>query len=334
MNNRNSNQAWAAQQAGTLLTPITRVFDDLQDHEIEIDITHCGVCHSDLDIINNTWQDTKYPAIAGHEIIGTISETGKHVSRFQRGQRVGISWQQNACGHCISCTSQKEQFCSDLKAIGIHTAGGFAQKIRASENFIFPIPDELPSELATPLLCAGATVYQSLRTYPLEVGMKVAVIGMGGLGHLAVQFLAKLGCEIWVFELAADKKADALRFGATHFILSPHSVPPGMFNFILSTADNPIDLEYFVRCLKPEGTLCFAGMPKQSMSLPLFEMIIGQKSITAANLGSRQNILDTLTFVTRHQIKPQIELLPLPEINRALSRLQQHQARYRIVLYN
>jgi uncharacterized zinc-type alcohol dehydrogenase-like protein len=335
MNPKNTHiTAWAANQSGKQLKPWTYTLESLSPHDIDIAITHCGVCHSDLDILNNTWHDTQYPAIPGHEIIGIVLAIGSEVTQFQLGKRVGVSWQQYACGHCGYCKTDKEQFCPELKAVGIHSAGGFADKIRVPANFVYSIPDELPSELAVPILCAGATVYQALRTYPLRNGMKVAVIGMGGLGHLAVQFLTKLGCQVTVFELSADKKDDAHRFGATEFVIPDYPAPQESFHFILSTADTVIDLEYFIRCLKPEGTLCFAGMPAQPMVLPLFLMIIGQKSITAANLGSRQNIIEALEFVTRHQIKPQIELLPLSSVNQALDRLHQHKARYRIVLHN
>lgn len=323
------NNVWLAKQAGQCLQRGTIELPTLKPHQVQIHITHCGVCHSDLDIIDNSWQDSHYPVIPGHEIVGIISQLGSNVSGRLLGQTVGVSFQLGACGHCHYCTEHKSHFCQEFDAVGFGHRGGFAEYIQVDANFTNIIPNNLAAEQAAPMLCAGATIYQVIKKYPLKTGMRVGLIGLGGLGHLAVQFMAKLGCKVFVCDPDETKAADALRFGAAGF--AAKCLPEGL-DFILSTADGVIDIDYFIGQLKAESTLCFAGMPKQAMNLPLFPLIIRQKSISAINIGSPEDIAATLAFVARHEIKAQIELLPMTKVNEALARLRDHRPRYRLVL--
>lgn len=304
--------------------------------QITIAIDYCGVCHSDLDILDNTWKDTQYPMIPGHEIIGHVIDIGEAVTQFQIGDRVGCSWQQGHCGQCHYCQSNQTEYCPTLSAIGINHQGGFADKIQAHEAYICKIPNALHSASAAPLLCAGATVFNAIKTLQVNAHHRVGVIGVGGLGHLAIQFLAKLNCEITAFDPDISKTQDCLRFGATQLIDSktPSFAPTLLdsFDYLLVTADTTINLSRYIPLLRAKGTLCFAGMPKKNMQLPLFSMIIGAKTITAVNIGNPENVAKTLTFAARHQIHAEVELWPLKRVNDAIEKLREHKPRYRIVL--
>lgn len=327
---------FAAMKPNTKLETWEYTLPELAADDIRIAITHCGVCHSDLDIIDNTWADAHYPMVPGHEIIGTVTEIGSKVTNFKVGQRVGVCWQQNSCGHCHYCNQQQTHYCPELDAIGIHHQGGFADNIQVKQDHVCLIPDELKSATAAPLLCAGATVFHALSLNKVEAGMDIGIIGIGGLGHLAIQFASKMGANVIAFDTNSCKKEDCLQFGAQAFVdcsdtqrLKPYN---DSFDLLLSTADTAIDLKVFTPLLRAEATLCFAGMPKADMPLPLFEMIIGSKSINAVNIGNTQNVAKTLAFSARHGIAAQVESLTINNVNQAIERLRKHQPRYRVVL--
>jgi len=327
---------FAASSAGGRLEPWAYELPPLGAHDVRIAITHCGVCHSDLDIIDNTWSDAQYPIVPGHEIIGTITEIGSAVSNLALGQRVGVCWQQHHCGHCDYCQHGQTHYCPELDAIGMHHQGGFAETIQVNQDYVCAIPDALDSLTAAPLLCAGATVFHALSLNNVRPGMQVGIIGIGGLGHLALQFAHKLGCEVTAFDVDASKQSDCLGFGAREFVdcsqdeqlASFHD----QFDLLLATTDTAINLAAFVPLLRAEKTLCFAGMPQHPMQLPLFELIIGGKSISAVNIGNPQNVAKTLSFAARHSVAAQVESLPINKVNEAVERLRKHAPRYRIVL--
>lgn len=313
---------------------------ELTTQDVLVRVTHCGVCHSDLDFIDNTFGDSQFPVVPGHEIVGLVESIGEDVKHFQPGERVGVSWQLDSCGHCHWCAHNDETLCADFKAIGINRFGGFASHVTANEKFVHHIPEEIDSAHAAPLLCAGSTVMTAIEELQLKAGMKIGVIGMGGLGHLAVQFLNKLGCDVTVFEIDADKRHDAIQFGAHDFFSDRFSetVPPKNlqrhFDYLIATADTAINLDQYIQLLKPRGQLCFLGMPNKAMTLPLFNMMIYQRSIIAVPLGGPKMIKKTFAFADKHNIHPTIEALAMTEVNQALTRLREHAPRYRIVLQN
>lgn len=338
MNKPNSHVAhgFAAKSAGRALERWEYELPPLGPDNIRVEITHCGVCHSDLDIIDNTWSDAQYPIIPGHEIIGVVTEMGQNVSQLKLGQRVGVCWQQAHCGHCHYCEAEQTHYCPKLDAIGIGHQGGFADVIQVKQTYVCAIPNELTSASAAPLLCAGATVFHALSLNKVKAGMHIGVIGIGGLGHLAIQFASKMGCKVTAFDRNSDKKDDCLAFGADTFIDCTQAEALGpyqdSFDLLLATADTAIDLTAFIPLLRAEKTFCFAGMPKVNMPLPLFELIIGSKSINAVNIGNPENVAKTLAFSARHGIAARVESLPINNVNEAIERLRKHAPRYRIVL--
>ncbi len=311
---------------------------DLQTDQLLIEIICCGVCRSDVHFIENDWGDARYPMVPGHEIVGRVISTGKAVKHFSVGQRVGVSWQQGSCGHCEWCLQGEEEFCPELKAVCLGVNGGFADKVIVSERFALTLPDSIADRHVAPLLCAGATVYNALTSYTLKPGCRVGVLGMGGLGHLAVQFAVAMGPKVSVFERNASKRDDALGFGAEELLINSEAgvlaAQQGRFDFILSTLSADIDYQPYVDALRPHGILCFAGIPQKSLAISVFSLIIGQKTISAVPLGSQRTIAAMLKFAASHQIVPQVECQPMRRVNQALTRVAEGKAKYRVVVTN
>lgn len=329
--------SYAAFDRGSALEPFEYDLEDIGPHDVEVQITHCGVCHTDLHLIDNDWGISSYPLVPGHEIVGTVRSIGEEVLSLEVGQRVGIGWQRGACLSCELCASAHDNLCpnSDLTCVG--NFGGFASAIRADSRYTFPIPDLMTSENAAPLLCAGATAFAPFRRY-IKGPMSVAVIGIGGLGHLALQFANALGCEVTAISSSPDKEREASLFGAHHFLFTDDETKlrmhRGEFDFILSTVFADLDWGAYVELLKPNGTLCFVGAAGKPISIPAFDLISAQRTITGSAIGSRAIIQEMLEFAARHQIQAQVEVMPMTEANLALERVRKNHARYRVVLAN
>lgn len=331
-----SIHAYASMSCGHALEPFEYDERPLGPHDIEIDITHCGICHSDLHLIDNDWGVSTYPLVPGHEIIGTVRATGPEVRGLQSGQRVGVGWQRGACLECDPCVRGDEPFCAESQATCVGHFGGYADRIRVDGRFAFPIPEALDSENAAPLLCGGATVYSPLHHYGVRPHMRVGVIGIGGLGHLALQFARAFGCEVTAFSSSPDKADEAARFGAHHFVSSRSGEAlaevAGRFDFILSTVDaGGIDWPGYLQALRPNGRLCLVGVPAQPLSIPA-GMLLARKSVSGSMIAGRGTLREMLGFAARHRIVAQTETFPMREVNTALDRLRANEARYRIVL--
>jgi alcohol/geraniol dehydrogenase (NADP+) len=328
--------AYAAARAGAPLAPFQFAAQDLAPNEIEVAVSHCGVCHSDLHLIDNDWDVSSYPLVPGHEIIGVISRLGAGVNQLNIGQRVGIGWLAGSCMKCDLCLSGRENLCRHNQPTCIGRHGGFASHVRTDARFAAAIPDELSSDLAAPLLCAGVTVFAPLHRQKLPHHARVGIVGLGGLGHLAVQFAAAFGFGVTVFSTAADKQADARGFGADQFVDVAHTsalaAAAGSCDFVLSTV--PVDLPWgdYLNLLKSDGQLCLVGASPGEVRVPASALIDGQKSISGSAVGSNGEIAAMLRFAAEHKIAPQIERFPLQRANDALDGVRKNRLRYRAVL--
>jgi uncharacterized zinc-type alcohol dehydrogenase-like protein len=308
--------------------------DEVEDKKVRIKITHCGLCHSDLHLINNDWDNENiFPLVPGHEIVGEVYMLGKNVKKFKNGERVGVGWQCESCGICKSCKSGFDNICKEMKATCVDQKGGFAEYIDIDENFVFKIPENLTSEFVAPLFCAGITVYNPLEYYNVRPWMRVGVIGLGGLGHLAVQFLKAYGCEVDVFSSSKEKETLSKQLGASNHITDIYNQDLDFkYDFILSTASVALDWKRYVNILAPRGKICFVGAIPEDISLDFFELMMYQKEVVAGSIGSPWQIEQMLDFASRHKIAAQIELFKLAEINDALEKMKEGELRFRAVM--
>jgi uncharacterized zinc-type alcohol dehydrogenase-like protein len=331
-------QGLAAHAAGAELLPFHYDPGRLGSDEVEIAITHCGVCHSDLHLIANDWGVSQFPFIPGHEIIGTVSAVGSRVKTLKAGQRVGLGWQSNSCGQCEWCTRGLENLCPNNESTCVHRNGGYADSIRANSRFVIPIPEALASENAAPLLCAGITVYNPMRIHGVNPSSRVAIIGIGGLGHLAIQFARAFGAQVTAFSTSADKEEEARALGAHNFVNSRESKAmkevAGTQDFILSTANADQDWGSYIQILRPTGTLCFVGVPPSAVALQAFPLISGQRSISGSPIGPPSRLREMLDVAARHGVMAKTEAFPMAKANEAIDKVKKNKVRYRAVLAN
>ena len=310
----------------------------LGPQDVEIAITHCGICHSDLHLISNDWGMSQYPFIPGHEIVGTVAAVGKDVASLKEGQRVGLGWQSNSCGHCEWCTRGMENLCPQSEGTCVHRNGGYADRVRANARFVIPIPEALDSEHAAPLLCAGITVYNPLRNHGVNPSSRVGIVGIGGLGHIAIQFARTFGAEVTAFSTSASKEAEARALGAHHFVNTRESKAmkevAGTQDFILTTANADQDWCTYIQALRPTGTLCFVGVPPSSVTMQAFPLISGLRSISGSPIGSPSRLREMLDVAARHGVKAQTECFPMAKANDAIEKVKKSKVRYRAVLAN
>jgi len=330
--------AYAALAAATPLKPFEYSPSELKDDEVEISIECCGLCHSDLHVIDDDWKISKYPLVPGHEIIGKITQKGNKVQDLELGQRVGIGWQCGACLTCEFCIKGDETVCNKKVRTCVDRYGGFADKILVDSHFVYPIPESLSSEAAAPLLCAGITAYSPFKLYDVQAPQSVAIVGIGGLGHLALQFARAFGCDVTALSSSPEKEQEARKFGAHHFISlnNPAEIRKAFnsFDFVLSTVSADIDATMLGMLLRPQGKLCFVGLPPSDIKFPVRLLVSGNRSICGSGTGSRTNMLEMLQFCARHNIAAQVEVMPMTQLNEAIERLKANKARYRIVLTN
>ena len=328
-------KAYAAQEAGATLTPYEFEPGELKNDEVEIKVNYCGICHSDISMIDNDWGMSSYPLVAGHEVIGEVIDIGTDVKGFTVGQSVGVGWISGYCEQCDQCHVGDENLCSDLTGTIVNHHGGFADKIRAQANSVIPLPEGINLKTAGPLLCGGITVFNPLLQFNIKPTDKVAVIGIGGLGHMALQFLKAWGCEITAFT-SESKKQEALDLGAHHAINSRDdnelAQAEGRFDMILSTVNVKLDWNLFLTKLKPRGRLVFVGATLAPLDINVINLTEGQKTISGSDTGSFQTMTKMLKFAQQHQIQPVIEVLPFDQINEGIEKLRSGDVRYRIVL--
>jgi uncharacterized zinc-type alcohol dehydrogenase-like protein len=331
-------QGLAAHAAGAELLSFKYDPGKLGLHEVEIAISHCGICHSDLHLIANDWGISQYPFIPGHEVVGLVSAVGAEVRSLEVGQRVGLGWQSNSCGVCEWCSRGMENLCPESEGTCVHRHGGYADRVRANARFVIPLPEALESESAAPLLCGGITVYNPMRTHGVNPSSRVGVVGIGGLGHLAIQFARAFGAEITAFSTSAAKEEEALALGAHHFVNSRESKAMkdvvGSLDFILSTVNADQDWGVYVAALRPTGNLCFVGVPPSPVSVHAFPLISGLRSISGNPTGSPYRIKEMLDVAARHSVKATVESFPMAQANAAIEKVKKNKVRYRAVLAN
>ncbi|VHO02143.1 NAD(P)-dependent alcohol dehydrogenase [Candidatus Rhabdochlamydia sp. T3358] len=329
-------KAYAVKKAKGLLEPFEYESKPLSKYDIELNISHCGVCYSDVHLIDNDWHISSYPLVPGHEIIGIITAKAELVKNFEMGMRVGIGWQGSSCMNCEWCNQGEENLCSQSTATCIGHFGGYAKKIIADARFAFPIPETLTSLEAAPLLCGGATVFSPFLEYKVSPTAHVGIIGIGGLGHLALQFAKAWGCEVTAISSTLGKKTEAEKFGAHHFLCTTDkkelALHKNSFDFLLSTTHGSLNVEECVDLLKSKGKLCIVGAPSEKIELLNRSLINGRKTICGSNIASRPGIQKMLKFAALHKIKPQVEEFPLTEVNTAIEKLRSNKIRYRAVL--
>lgn len=331
--------AHAAHEAKAALQPFNYTPADPGPDDVDVRISHCGICHSDVHVVDNDWGISKYPVVPGHEIIGEVEAVGAGVTHLKPGDRVGVGWQRGSCMTCEWCTSGQENLCARMQATILGgNYGGFADRIRLDGKFAFKVPGDLESENAAPLLCAGITVYSPLLNFGIKPAMRVGVIGIGGLGHLALQFARAWGCRVTAFSGNPDKEQEAHSFGAHQFVQHGSSSAMrrvmGSQDLIINTAFGDMDWGLWVNVLRPNGRLVFAGAPAGPLNFPPALLLGGRKSVSGSPIGSRFEIEEMLGFAARHGIKAQTEARPMAEANAALEHVRQGKARYRMVLTN
>lgn len=329
-------KAYATFEKGGELKPFEYDPGELQADEVEIEVFYCGICHSDLSVIEDQWGITQYPVVPGHEIAGKISKTGSNVKKLKPGQIVGLGWHAGYCNECNPCKTGDHNLCSNSTATIIGHHGGFAEKVRANAQSVIPIPEGIDMEYAGPLFCGGITVFNPLIQYEIKPTSEVAVIGIGGLGHMALQFLKAWGCQVTAFTSSPDKKEEALKLGAHSTLNSRDNKEienaQGRFDFIISTVNVKLDWNLYLNCLKPKGRLHFVGATLDPLDLNVFSLLMQQRSVSGSPVGSPATISEMLDFASRHNIKPVIEKFKFSEINKAIARLKSGQTHYRIVL--
>jgi len=330
-----SFHAYAAHSKKGALTPFVYEPLPLGTHDVEIRISHCGICHSDVHLVDGDWGMGSYPMVPGHEIVGTVTALGPEVRHLEAGARVGAGWQRGACLACDSCIAGDENLCAQNEATCVGHHGGFADRIRLDGRFAFSIPEALASENAAPLLCGGATVYSPLRRWA-KPSMRVGVVGIGGLGHLALQFARAMGCEVTAISSSPDKEPEARGFGAQRFLATgePNALrsAASSLDLILSTVFVTPDWEGLVGALRPNGVLCLVGATSEPVSVQALTLLGGQKSVTGSAIGGRPAIREMLAFAARHGVAAKTQVRPLAEASAALGEVREGRARYRVVL--
>ncbi|MDG1462008.1 MAG: NAD(P)-dependent alcohol dehydrogenase [Gammaproteobacteria bacterium] len=329
-------KAFAAMEAGAELQPFEYNPGELSFDEIEIDVQHCGVCHSDISMINNEWGMSSYPIVPGHEVIGTIAALGEQVKHLKVGERVGLGWHSAYCTTCHNCMSGDHNLCSTATGTIVKHHGGFADKVRAQAISAVPLPDGIDAAKAGPLFCGGATVFNPLMQFAIKPTDKVGVIGIGGLGHMALQFCNAWGCEVTAFTSSDNKCDEALAMGAHHTINSRNSdqinKAAGRFDLILSTVNVKLDWSLYIRTLAKKGRLHFLGVALEPFDLSVTQLMANQNSISSSLVSSPAIISEMLRFAARHNINPKTEHFKFEDINKAIAHLENGDARYRVVL--
>lgn len=308
------------------------------DNEISVKILYCAIATGDIQFISNDWGDTKFPLVPGHEIIGIVEEIGFNVTTLSVGDYVGVGYQQEACFECEFCKAGNEQFCTQQKVIGVHCYGGLAEHIVVDNRFAFKLPPAVHSVNSVPLLSSGLTVYSAIVHAQLLPNSVVGISGAGGLGQLAIQFLNKMGHQVYAFSHSPEKKEMINRLGA-EFILSSKSDDLSAlnqkFDFIISTLNVAYDLDAFLKMLKPQGKFCVVASPlqKQPISIGLL-YDYAQRSIYGNYVGSRKNMIDMLDFSAKHHIESEVEVMPFSKMNEAIEKVRAGKVKIRLVLEN
>jgi uncharacterized zinc-type alcohol dehydrogenase-like protein len=336
--------AYAATSATEPLTKTTIERRDPGPHDVAIDIKYAGICHSDIHTVKAEWGVPNYPLVVGHEIAGVVTAIGSEVTKHKVGDRVGVGCLVNSCGECSSCLAGLEQYCkrsatgtyNAIDKDGTVTQGGYSQAIAVDENFVVRIPDSLPLDKAAPLLCAGITLFSPLRHWKAGPNTRVAVIGLGGLGHMGVKLGAAMGAEVSVLSQSLKKMEDGLRLGASNYYATADRDTfkklRGSFDLILNTVSANLKLGDYLNLLDVDGTLVELGIPEHPMEVPAFPLALARRSLSGSNIGGIAETQEMLDFCAQHDVTPEIELIEPDYINEAYERVLASDVRYRFVI--
>lgn len=330
-------KAYAALTVGGKLEPFEYDPGELGVDQVEIDISSCGICHSDLSMLNNEWQMTEYPLVPGHEIVGKINAVGERVTHLKPGQIVGLGWFSKSCMTCSECMSGNYNLCPTVEGIIVGRHGGFANKVRADKTWVFPLPEGINVATAGPLFCGGITVFNPIIQNNIQPTDRVGVVGIGGLGHMALRFLNAWGCEVTAFSTSPGKEAESRELGAHHFV-NTHDADAlaklaNSYDMILVAVNVDLSWDGYINALRPKGKLHIVGAVP-SVSATVFPLIIGQKSIGGSPLGSPATMATMIEFAARHGIAPVTETFPMSKVNDAMEKLRTGKPRFRLVLEN
>ncbi len=328
--------AYAANSEKDSLVPFEYSLAELGSEQVEIKVNYCGVCHSDLSMLSNDWGITQYPFVPGHEVVGTIVAKGEHVKGLEMGDEVGLGWFSESCLHCYQCLSGQHNLCAQPEQTIVSRHGGFADYVRCHWVWASPIPKGLDTAKLGPMFCGGITVFNPIVQNNVLPTDRVAVIGIGGLGHLAIQFLNKWGCEVTAFTSSPDKADEVIKMGAHHVVNSRDESElekvVGSYDFVINTTNVNLNWEGYINSLAPKGRLHTVGVVPDPIPAPALPLIFGQKSISGSPLGSPATINQMLKFCQRHNILPVTEEFSMSHVNDAFEHLKAGNARYRIVL--
>lgn len=313
--------------------------------DVEIDIHYCGVCHSDLHMARNEWHITVYPIVPGHEIVGKVSAVGSQVTRYKVGDRVAVGCMVDSCRECEHCKEGLEQYChigpvltysSADKHTGKYTYGGYSESIVVDQDFVLRIPDNLDLAATAPLLCAGITTYSPLRHWKVGPGMKVGIVGIGGLGHMGIKLAKAMGAYVVAITTSASKAEDAKRLGADDVILSTDAEQMQQnaysLHFILDTVSGEHDINQYLSLLKVDGTMTLVGAPEKPMPIAAFSLVVSRRSFAGSTIGGIAETQEMLDFCSRHNVTADIELIRMEQVNTAYERLLKSDVRYRFVI--
>jgi uncharacterized zinc-type alcohol dehydrogenase-like protein len=338
-------KAYAAYAAAEKLMPFKFDRREPLPHDVLIEILYCGVCHTDIHFVRNDWGMSLYPMVPGHEIVGRVTKTGEHVSKFKIGDTVGVGCFVDSCRECESCKEDQEQYCekgslftySGLEKDGkTITYGGYSNQIVVDENYVLKVSDKLPLEKVAPLLCAGITTYSPLRHWKVKAGDKVGVIGLGGLGHMAVKFAASFGAEVTVLSTSPSKEKDAIRLGAHKFVLTTDEEQTkklgSYFNFILNTLAAPHDYNLYLNMLKRDGAMVCVGLPVVPAQVPAFTLVFKRRTLAGSLIGGIAETQEMLDYCAKHNITADVEIINIKDIDTAYERMEKSDVKYRFVI--
>ena len=342
-----NTKAYSAASAKSPLAADTIARRDLTQHDVQIEILFCGICHSDLHLVRNEWSGvmpTTYPIVPGHEMVGRVTQVGSAVTQYKPGDLAGVGCLVDSDGTCPQCKANLEQFCPNLtltynspdKHLGGVTYGGYSDSIVVDERFVLRVPIHLDLAGTAPLLCAGITTYSPMRHWGVTKGKKVGVVGLGGLGHMGVKFARAFGAHVVVFTTSPDKTEDALRLGADEVVVSRHADEmqkhAGSFDFILDTVSAQHDINAYLNLLRLDGNITLVGAPENPLEISAFSLIMGRRSLSGSNIGGIAETQEMLDFCGEHNITADVEVIPIQKVNEAYERLLNSDVKYRFCI--
>jgi uncharacterized zinc-type alcohol dehydrogenase-like protein len=338
-------KGYAAHSSTSPLRPFDFERRNLRPKDVLIDILYCGICHSDLHLVRNEWGRSNYPMVPGHEIVGRVIKTGKNAKRFKKGDLAAVGCFVDSCRKCPNCKHGLQQYCTGGLVLTYNsyekdgetiTRGGYSTKIVVDEDYVLKVPPKLPFEKVAPLLCAGITTYSPLRYWEVGRGHRVAVLGLGGLGHMAVKFASAFGAKVTVLSGSPKKQRDAKRMGATDFVLTSDTEKvetlTGHFDFIIDTVSATHDFDFYLGLLRTNGVMICVGLPSGEEQLSPFNLVLGRRSIAGSLIGGLPETQEMLDYCGRHKIAADVEVIPIQQVNRAYDRMVKSDVRYRFVI--